>query len=171
MIFKKLEVVKACESGLPLKTVAKQFRVNYTEAQVWLRLYREKGLDGLKSLSRRSWSASEREEIVREHLENKLSLSETCVRYGIQRSTLLHWCKAARERGYEALSMPYSKKRSHGNMGRPRKLTEAEMTELERLRKENQELKTDIALLKKVRALVDERNARLRGIGRKPSKD
>ena len=56
-------------------------------------------------------------------------------------------------------------------MGRPKKKTVEQMTELERLQKENQELKTELALLKKVRALVEERNARLYEIGHKPSKD
>jgi cell division protein FtsB len=55
-------------------------------------------------------------------------------------------------------------------MSRPRKNSKP-LTELEKLQKENLELKTEIALLKKVRALVEERNARLREIGRKPSKD
>ena len=45
------------------------------------------------------------------------------------------------------------------------------LTELERLRKEVQELRTENALLKKVRALVEERNARLRAIGQEPSKN
>ena len=56
-------------------------------------------------------------------------------------------------------------------MGRPKKKTVEQMTELEKLQKENQELKTEIALLKKVRALVEERNARLREIGRGSSKN
>lgn len=55
-------------------------------------------------------------------------------------------------------------------MGRPKKNSRP-LTELERLQKENQELKTEIALLKKVRALVEERESRLRGIGCRPSKD
>ena len=44
-------------------------------------------------------------------------------------------------------------------------------TELERLRRENQELKTELALLKKVKALVEEREARLRAIGRGQSEN
>jgi cell division protein FtsB len=47
-------------------------------------------------------------------------------------------------------------------MGRQKKQP---LTELEKFQKENQELKTQIALLKKVRALVEERNARPREIG------
>ena len=55
-------------------------------------------------------------------------------------------------------------------MGKLRKNSKP-LTELERLRKEVQELKTENALLKKVRALVEERNARLREIGQEPSKN
>jgi cell division protein FtsB len=55
-------------------------------------------------------------------------------------------------------------------MGRPKKDNKP-LTELELLRKEVQELKTENALLKKVRALVEERNARLREIGQGPSKN
>ena len=56
-------------------------------------------------------------------------------------------------------------------MGRPKQKTVEQMTELERLQKEVQELRTENALLKKVRALVEERNARLYEIGHKPSKN
>ena len=55
-------------------------------------------------------------------------------------------------------------------MGRPKKKSKP-LTELERLRKEVQELKTENALLNKVRALVEERNARLREIGHGPSEN
>jgi len=171
MLLRELEVVKAYESGMSLKAAARRYGASYLESQIWIRLYQEKGLEGLKRLIRRSWSASEREQIVRDHLENKLSLLETCVHYGIRRSTLVHWCKIVKDRGYEALVMPYCKKRIHGNMGRPKKKTLEQMTELERLQKENQELRTENALLKKVRALVEERNARLHEIGRGPSKN
>jgi transposase len=43
--------------------------------------------------------------------------------------------------------------------------------ENERLRKENERLRLENLLLKKVKALVEEREARNRAIGRKPSKD
>ena len=43
--------------------------------------------------------------------------------------------------------------------------------ENERLRKENERLRLEILLLKKVRALVEEREARNKAIGRKPSKN
>lgn len=64
-----------------------------------------------------------------------------------------------------------SKKRGKAaSMGRHKKNSKP-LSELERLQKEIQELKTENALLKKVRALVEERNARLRKIGQVPSRN
>ena len=56
-------------------------------------------------------------------------------------------------------------------MGRPKKKALEEMTELERLRYENEYLKAENALLKKVKALVEEEEKRQREAGRKPSKN
>jgi len=52
-------------------------------------------------------------------------------------------------------------------MARPRK--REPQTELERLQYENLRLRAENALLKKVKALMEEEESRLRAIGRKPS--
>ena len=49
--------------------------------------------------------------------------------------------------------------------------TEDELDELEQLRRRNEWLEAENALLKKVRALVEEKEARLRATGQKPSKN
>jgi hypothetical protein len=56
-------------------------------------------------------------------------------------------------------------------MGRPKKKKPEEMTELELLQLRVKELEAENALLKKVKALVEAREARLKEIGRKPSKN
>jgi hypothetical protein len=63
------------------------------------------------------------------------------------------------------------RKRSENAMKKKRQRTKAELDELEMLRKRNEYLEAENALLKKVKALVEEREARLREIGQKPSKD
>ena len=63
------------------------------------------------------------------------------------------------------------RRNSAKSMRKKRQRTEAEMDELEILRKRNEYLEAENALLKKVKALVEEREARLREIGRKPSRD
>jgi transposase len=73
-----------------------------------------------------------------------------------------------RRGGYEALRVIKSQGTSRKGMGRPKK--KEPQTELERLRYENEYLRAEVALLKKVRALMEEKEKRLHEIGRKPSK-
>lgn len=56
-------------------------------------------------------------------------------------------------------------------MSKKKAYTEEQLDELKMLRRRNEYLEAENALLKKVKALVEEREARLRAIGQKPSKD
>ena len=107
---------------------------------------------------------------IKDFEEKHLSLVEIMAKYCISETAFYSWRKLYRDCGIEGLSIVRPKGRQPG-MGRPKKKTLEQMTELERLQKEVQELRTENALLKKVKALVEERNARLYEIGHKPSKD
>ena len=106
-------------------------------------------------------------EIVREVDQKQLSLSEIALKHLVSRYSLVRWVKAYHQFGVDGLAG----KRSVSNMNKKRQRTEAEMDELEMLRKRNEYLEAENALLKKVKVLVEKREARLREIGRKPSKD
>ena len=108
-------------------------------------------------------------QIVLDIEENHITLHAASLKYGASSTGIETWLRMYRQGGFSALEGIKKRGRPPG-MGRPRKNSKP-LTELERLQKENQELKTEIALLKKVRALVEERNARLREIGRGPSKN
>ena len=82
------------------------------------------------------------------------------------------WRNIAKTQGYDALAITGPRGRPPKNdMGRPRKKKPDEMTELELLQLRVKELEAENALLKKVKALVEAREARLKEIGRKPSKN
>ena len=106
-------------------------------------------------------------EIVREVDEKRLTLPEVALKHMIVPCTLRRWVKAYHQFGESGLA----RKVSSNGMKKKRQRTEAEMDELEMLRKRNEYLEAENALLKKVKALVEEREARLRAIGQKPSKD
>ena len=110
-----------------------------------------------------------KKQIVLDIEENHITLHAASLKYGASSTRIEMWLRMYRQGGFSALGEIKKRGRPSG-MGRPIKDTKP-LTELERLQKENQELKTEIALLKKVRALVEERNARLREIGRGPSKN
>ena len=100
---------------------------------------------------------------------NGISLLQASIKYGVSATRLSVWLQTYRTGGIEALLTIKKQGRPPG-MGRPKKVQKPE-TELERLRRENQELKTEVALLKKVKALVEERESRLRAIGRGQSEN
>ena len=106
-------------------------------------------------------------EVVRKIEMETVSLYEAAILYDIPECNLRRWRKAYREFGEAGLT----RKGSSNNMRKKRQRTETELDELEILRRRNEYLEAENALLKKVKALVEEREARLRAIGRGPSKN
>ena len=130
--------------------------------KLWL-LYQK---EGTKVLHRQAYTQSDatfRHKVVLDIENNGISLFEASIKYGVSATCLGVWLKTYRTGGIEALSITKKRGRPPG-MGRPKKVQKPE-TELERLQRENRELKIELALLKKVKALVEEREARLRAIG------
>ena len=111
--------------------------------------------------------ANKKEEIVLSIKEKGLSLYEAAAIYDYPARTLGRWRQAYEQHGLEGLG----RKRSEHSMKKKRHITTSELDELEMLRKRNEYLEAENALLKKVKALVEEREARLRAIGRGPSKN
>ena len=111
--------------------------------------------------------AERKEDILLAIKEKGLSLQNAAVIYEIPECSLRRWKQAYEQSGLPGLA----RKRSGNAMRKKRQRTEAELDELEKLRKRNEYLEAENALLKKVKALVEEREARLRAIGRGPSKN
>ena len=138
---------------------------------LWTR-YQSEGPSGLVKKHNVRADYAFKLQVVRDIEENHLTLVEASLKYNVSSSQIRVWQKIARTQGYDALAITGPKGRPPKNdMGRPRKKKPEEMTELERLRYENECLRAENALLKKVKALVEAREARLKEIGRKPSKN
>ena len=112
-------------------------------------------------------SEDKKVEIVEEIIKNGLSLSSASLKYDLPYESIRRWVCRYRQFGVSGLV----RRGSQGIMKKKRQLTESELDELEMLRKRNEYLEAENALLKKVKALVEEREARLRAIGRGPSKN
>ena len=96
-----------------------------------------------------------------------LSLVEATVKYGISLCCLQSWLRKFRHGGYEELLAVKPQGRPP-QMSKPKKSCKG-MSELERLREENEYLKAEVAYLKKLKALDQEENAEMFGIGPKSS--
>lgn len=108
-------------------------------------------------------------DVVSSVVEQSLSLTEVTVKYNISRFCLESWLRKFRHGGYEELLATKPK-------GRPPKMPKKKrsakgMTELERLRERVEYLEAENAYLKKLKALDQEENAEMFGIGPRQSED
>ena len=165
----RLKYMRLLESGRSIHSICTEYGINNNQLRVLWAKYQRDGVSGLRKSKIIKADFAIKRQIVLDIEENHLPLHAASLKYGASSSRISVWLRLYRENGLAALEIVKKRGRLPG-MGRPRKNSKP-LTELERLQKENQELKTEIALLKKVRALVEERNARLRAIGQEPSKN
>ena len=161
----KVIAVRLLKEGRSMNSICKEFNVSPNSLRVWYQLYIQGGELNLLSIRRRSFD--EKCVIVEDIVKNNLSLKSASAKYGLRPDTLKSWVEAYKLKGSEGLQ----RKNAHGMPKKKRMYTEEELDELEKLRRRNEWLEAENALLKKVRALVEEKETRLRATGQKPSKN
>lgn len=166
-IEERLLAVRKCLDGYSLNSVSCELGINRHYVKEWLLLYQQEGIKGLQKRPSKRVDFVEKCKIVCEYAEKGVPLHRVSVKYHVSHSAISRWMLLWKKGGYAALRTIKSKGRPV-KMGRPKK--QEPQTELERLRYENEYLRAEVALLKKVRALMEEKEKRLHEIGRKPSK-
>ena len=168
----RLKCMHMIENGFSLKYIEKHFGIDHRLlGYLWAR-YQSEGPYGLQKKQNVKANYAFKVQVLRDIEENHLTLVDASLKYNVSDSQIRVWKRIAKTQGYEALAITRPRGRPPKNdMGRPRKKKPEEMTELERLRYENECLRAENALLKKVKALVEAREARLKEIGQKPSKN
>jgi len=168
----RLKYMHMLENGCSIEYIHKNHGIGKgLLGQLWAR-YQSEGPSGLLKKQNVKADYAFKVNVVRDIEENHLTLVDASLKYNVSTSRINVWQRIVRTQGYDALAITRPRGRPPKNdMGRPRKKKPEEMTELERLRYENECLRAENALLKKVKALVEAREARLKEIGRKPSKN
>ena len=151
----KLKVIKMHEQGAGIKRIAKELGLSKSLISLWLEQFKQHGIAGLQRLPYNCrYNFKEKCKIICEIEEKHVPLHVVSAKYRVARSTLRCWRYAIRGKGYAALrEVKYGRK--YASMGRPKK-KEPE-TELEKLQRENELLRAENAYLKKLKALVTER--------------
>ena len=157
------------KEGKSLHSIHIEYGINEDRLHVLWNRYQLQGKAGLLKKKNIKADYALKKKIVLDIEKNHVTLRAASLKYEASPQCISTWLRQYRTGGLAALNSTKRRGRSPG-MGRPKKNSKP-LTELERLRKEVQELKTENALLKKVRALVEERNVRLREIGQGPSKN
>ena len=140
----KMSAIGFVFQGESARSVSRRLHLGHHILYEWIERYKLLGIEGLKlkSKKKKRLSYEEKCKIVREYQESELTLFQLSAKYQLSSSIIGNWVKLVERNGFEALE---SRRSRH--------------FQLENL------------LLKKVRALVEEREARNRAIGHGPSKN
>lgn len=154
----RLNCVEAVLKGnRSIDSLAKEKGVNPTNLRLWLSFYEYYGIAGLMDREKRNYTSSFKREVVLTIDKEHLSLRSACVRFNISsESVIISWRKSYKLNGQLGLQ-PRQK-------GRPKKMKKPikrkarkkakPITREEELLIENEHLKAENELLKKLQALV-----------------
>lgn len=161
-----VQAMQLLKEGRSIHSVSVECHIDDKALPRLWRRYQQRGeISLLGPVHQQQLTAQEKEALLVEIINKGLSLCEASIEYDMAYKTLRDWMRAYKERGLSGLE------RKNRSMTKKKVYTAEQLDELQMLRKRNEYLEAENALLKKVRALVEEREARLRATGRKPSKD
>lgn len=167
---KKLgSVLSVIRGEYSVMSAVRHFGVSRTPLQRWIARYEEFGEDGLR-IQKWTYSGDFKLSVLKYMRENHLSLSETAAKFGIgNECSVGNWERIYYEQGEAGLYCE-NRGKMKGQSHKPRRPKLKVQVE-EDLIAENQRLRAEVAYLKKLRALVEERIARESGNAQKPSQD
>ena len=154
----KLSAIREVERGESINQVAIENKISKTELRLWIRSFHLYGENGLKTHTY-GWASNQKYEVLKYMHDNQLSITETGVISGIRPGTISQWEKRYLENGIEGLKDKKKGRKPRVQKPKPPK------TRLEELEEENLNLRIENEYLKKLNALVAEREKREKGIG------
>jgi transposase len=155
---KKIAAIKTVEAGESISEAARQYGMSKSVLKWEVRSFREHGEKGLKSHVH-GWMGKQKYEVLKYMHENHLSFTETGILLGIRPSTIWQWEHKYLENGIEGLENKKKGRRPRVQKPKPSKTREEEL--LDRI----QYLEAENEYLKKLKALVAEREKRERENG------
>ena len=163
----RLAICQMLADGASMVMVEKVSGVSQMLLKEWYLKYQIHGEYGLHSHSRKSYSDAEKEALVLEFQNKDVSLLHFCIERHISHTQFRKWCKAYT--GADDYSKHVSQVSSIPQEMKPPIPEEYKQLSQEELLEELAYLRAENALLKKVKALMDEKRARQLKNGRKPS--
>ena len=165
----KLIVVQRYLSGESASSLESTYGIDHHDVVMYVNRYARYGEEGLKPRVRKVTPLEVKMQAVREYLNHCVSLPELADKYDVDRKTIRIWAQTFEKQGLEALRDRRNDKRPSLPMYTGTDKTASET--IKELREKVKDLEAENALLKKVKALVEKREAHLRETGSKPSKN
>ena len=158
----KLECIKLIvEQDHSCETVSKQKGVHETIIRKWLRFYNVYGQNGLLSRKNQHYSIDFKLKVLKAITDEHLSLHQAYVKFNIAtRCTIAKWQRDFTNFGIEGLqSKPKGRAKSMDNFKRKKRKSDKPLSREEELLLENEKLRCENALLKKLQALIQAEEA------------
>lgn len=165
--FKLRLVTIILEGKNSIKGLQKSENVRGYNIHFWVRLYEVYGTQGLKGVSQSHFTIDEKVKIIQDYQKTGLSLVDLCVKYRISSpSVLSQWIRKFQNNGFKGLEdkrgVHLKKNTTNTKMTKKSNIPgiKESMTDLEKLKIENNYLRAENAYLKKLEALAQSKQAK-----------